>query len=671
MAEFLHPSVTSRIIDNSVVYVTAQGLTMLYAAFPAAQGPDNKIQLITSESEFLFYYGAPNMRKYGQTAYNVVNWLRAGGVALCLRILPYIEKDAADHPLQQATYACYILEVGCKDNSAIQVWSAGAVVAKDEVRRVGQILYVAEAAGTAGSTAPSHIGGSASDGGVNWRYAGGKELKTRVRALGDGRGAIPASVELAVRDDASIAKIVLSQPDDVETDGFKYHPILALRGRDRGERYNSFGVSIDLSTTQDETYAHRLYQLSIFSSASKMEESFLVSLHPEATDLSGLSQHVVDVLMNYSNTVRAVYSEDGYDAVCAYMNDDPVVARKLDVLTCRERSVSVAETLHASVTAATGSTDLSPTPEVFRSLGGGTDGDWEGPNSLESLLYKAYSGSGDFVDEATGANKYDTHFSDAWDKKAYPIDMVLDANYPQSVKVAISNFSRTRGDFLSILDVGFTGSPGQALRYRQDQLTLNTFFSAIFVQDFVVTDEFQGSEIRVTPTYYLAEKIPTVDSEFGIHWTFAGPRRGAIAGFKSMSWNPNDPYKEQLYIAKLNYVEKDTRATRFMSQSTSQFVNSALSDISHVRTLLRIRRKLEEIGEQFQFEFNDSSTWGQMEYSVNSYLQEWVNNRALATAKGIVYASEYDRQQRIVRVKAEVTFTGLIERVLIDIVVNR
>ena len=171
MAEFLHPSVSSRIIDNSQVYVTAQGLTLLFAAFPAERGPDNRLQFITSESEFLFYYGSPNMRKYGQTAYNVVRWLRGGGSAICVRVLPYMEEDAADQPLQQSTYAAYILEIGIKSD------------------------------------------------------AGGKQMRVRQRTLGDGMGVLPKATELAIRDDASIANILLKAPDAPEADGFSYLPI--------------------------------------------------------------------------------------------------------------------------------------------------------------------------------------------------------------------------------------------------------------------------------------------------------------------------------------------------------------------------------------------------------------------------------------------------------------
>lgn len=629
MAEFLHPSVSSRIIDNSTVFVTAQGQTALYAAFPAAKGPDNRVQLITSESEFLFYYGAPDFRKYGQTALNVIQWLRNGGVAYCLRILPYAEvTTSGGEVVQTSTHSCYIVEVGCRYSSAMDVPAFGD-----------------------------------------------REVKVRVRTLGDGRGALDAAVERNIRDDDSLKALVLSQPDYAIEEGgihYRYHPLMVIRGRDRGQEYNKYGVRLEVDSSNDNTYDHRLYQLTLFSSPSNaVEGPFFVALYPEALDRSGGRQHIVDILNRYSNVARAIFSEEGYDAICEYVNPDFSVHKKLDILSLKEREVAIPEAIHQGAVLSSDSADLSPTPEVFHKMGGGSDGVWEDANSREALLYKAYSGGGDFIDVSTGKNIYDTYFSMVLDKKAYPIDLVLDANYPASVKTAMSNFAVNRGDLMAILDVGFTGSPTQALKYRQDTLPVNTFHTAIFVQDFIVFDEYSGGDVRVTPTYFLASKIPQVDIANGIHVPFVGPRRGTVSGFKEMSWAPNPAYREELYKAKLNYVERDVRLTRFNSQSTSQLVNSALSDISHVRTLLRIRRDVENLVADYLFEFNDATTWGQMEYSVNGYLQRWIANRALTTAKGTVYASEYDRQQRIVRVKIELVFTGLIERVMVDLVVNR
>jgi hypothetical protein len=50
------------------------------------KGPDRELKYITSEDEFVFFYGEPNVRKYGQAAYNIINWLRSNGGVWCLRV---------------------------------------------------------------------------------------------------------------------------------------------------------------------------------------------------------------------------------------------------------------------------------------------------------------------------------------------------------------------------------------------------------------------------------------------------------------------------------------------------------------------------------------------------------------------------------------------------------
>jgi hypothetical protein len=630
MVDYLHPSVSSTIVDNSTVFVTSQGLTTLFAAFSAPSGPDNRLQLVTSTGEVNFYYGTPNIRNWGQTLYNVSNWLLAGGQALCMRVLPYLEVDANSNPLQQSLYACYIVEVGIKNLSGV------------------------------------------------------KSLKVRQRILGDGQNtALPPSIELGVRDDPSLLNIVLETgglitdgPDQTpatptaDTSGWLWYPIFIIRGLYRGAAFNPYGVRLELDPNLDNTYPQRLYQLSIYNSPSHVIESFLVSLYPEAVDNSGQSQFLPDVLSTYSATAHCTFSEANYDLVVNFINPNPAVASQIDILTLTERSIVPAPSIHAGTTLDAGTTPLAPSATTFLPMGGGTDGDWLGPNSLESLLYKAYSGTGDFID-GNGLNIYDTHFMDIWDKRRYLVDVTLDGNYPASVKVAMSNFAATRGDLMSMHDTGFTASAAQALAYRTQSLPLNTEFSAIFTQDYVVFDPNSTSEIRVTPTYFLATAIPTVDNAFGIQYPFVGPRRGGIVGFSSQSWIPDDAYMEQLYQAQVNYAETDTVQTAFMSQQTTQIVNSALSDISHVRVLLRIRRELEKMGATYRFEFNDPTTWAQLQYSAQQYMNTWIQNRALTTATALVYASKYDQQQRILRMTASVVFNGIIERVMIEIVVNK
>jgi hypothetical protein len=291
----------------------------------------------------------------------------------------------------------------------------------------------------------------------------------------------------------------------------------------------------------------------------------------------------------------------------------------------------------------------------------GTDGNIEDslPSSseVEKLIVKGYLGT---IDDGL------------LDKDIYPIDVVLDANYSTTVKNALITLTTDiRSDFVAILDTKCQATPEQAIAYRRSSLSVSNFRVSIFTQDFVVTDsEYTGQRIQVTAPYFLASKIPSNDANNGIHYNFVGPRRGTISGFESISFLPNPEWQEQLYNAQINYVIQDSKSTRFNSQLTSQSVVSALSNINNVRALLRIQREVEELMADYQFEYNDSTTRSEAQLALNSYLSKWTTNRACDSISGLVYASDYDRQQKIMRVKVEIVFNSVIERIAIDLIVN-
>jgi len=299
--------------------------------------------------------------------------------------------------------------------------------------------------------------------------------------------------------------------------------------------------------------------------------------------------------------------------------------------------------------------------ESYIILDEGTDGAIEGKlfndTEVEKLIINGYTGSID---------------NTLIDKDQWPIDMVLDANYSTPIKNAIAKLcSEYRDDFMGILDTGFRADPEEAISYRKNDLNVNNFRLAIFTQDFIVADaQYTGNNIQVTPTYFLASKIPANDDTSGIHWNFVGPRRGTIAGYKSISFLPNPEWRERLYNSQVNYVQQDQVSTRFGSQLTSQSTISALSNISCVRTLLRIQRDVENLMKNYQFEFNDDVTITNAQTALNAYLNQWLSNRACDSITGSVYASDYDRQQKLLRVKIELVFNSIIERIAIDLIVN-
>jgi hypothetical protein len=250
-------------------------------------------------------------------------------------------------------------------------------------------------------------------------------------------------------------------------------------------------------------------------------------------------------------------------------------------------------------------------------------------------------------------------------KKLYEIDVCLDANYPIPVKTAIVTLCETiRKDCIAMLDMGFTANPDQSITKRRNEMTYSTPYAALFTQDFLVYDTALGVDVKMTLPYFLAEKIPQNDVDNGIQWTFVGPRRGTLDGFKAMSWNPTEPWKERLYQAQLNYTEKSIRRTNIGSQLTSQTRTSALSDINNVRVLLRMIREVEAISETYSFEFGDSETYSAMQNEINQYLAGWVSNRACTSVSATVYASDYDKKRKQARVRVEIIFNNVIERIL-------
>jgi hypothetical protein len=103
----------------------------------------------------------------------------------------------------------------------------------------------------------------------------------------------------------------------------------------------------------------------------------------------------------------------------------------------------------------------------------------------------------------------------------------------------------------------------------------------------------------------------------------------------------------------------------FMGQLTSQKKSTSLSDIPNVRSLLIIRREVENMMEEYSFERPSDTLMKNMTSALNEYLSTWVSNGTCETASGQVTASDYDKKQKLCRVYIELKFTSFLERVII------
>ena len=750
--KYLHPHVSSAITDLSEVFVTAPGSTMLYCVGQSEKGPDNTPTLVTSESELYFYFGEPNFKKYGgekeggQAMYNAVNWLRSGGLVVFTRVLPYhmVKSTGGNYEIthQGATYSGLIIEAGLQVQKTAAEWALNNV-ANEKTRRVA---------------IRTRIPG---DEDLRWQrlvdntdHPKAQNTEKAVRTVKSFESTllknVPASLNTNIFQNYELTGVIQTTGNTaLANDGtdalygvdntsfnsgafnikYLWYPLLYFIGKNRGEYYNDFGITMEIRDEDDATYDFRTYDLRIWKDGSTLLEGpYVVSLFPEAVDNSGESLFIEDVVNTYSPLIRCKLNEDNFDEICEYISGvdkdsgDTSIYQKIDILTLDPRNVTPAEDQDNSevkphklakkaktATKKMGETfyRLQDNTETFgilsgleekdvdvlttykkgsTTLGGGTDGSWTlvgtSDNRANTLIQEAYQGKVDPASEISSTETIsndEIFFSEIKKKDKFPIDVILDANHSKEIKDAINKLVIDRGDCVAFVDIGYTVSPRSAELKRSNSnagditVPFNTYHTSIFVQDFVVADTFTGRDIRVTPTYFLAQKIPNNDDTFGIHIPFVGPRRGTITGFKEMSWAPDTEWRERLYKNKLNYVEFDEARglTAFMMQTTSQAANTSLSDINHVRTLLRIRRDVENMMKDYRFETEGSPSWSNLQYSLNNYLEQYKTNGALTVGTATLVASDYDLKQRLMRVQIQLQFSAVIERLFADITVQR
>jgi hypothetical protein len=251
-------------------------------------------------------------------------------------------------------------------------------------------------------------------------------------------------------------------------------------------------------------------------------------------------------------------------------------------------------------------------------------------------------------------------------KDMYEFDYVFDANYEDAVKNAIVTLARDeRQDFFFFGDTKYQNNVKDTLDWKQTYTT-QTYFMSIIAQHQTWYDEYTSKNIELTSTYLLADMLMRHINSYGVHYPMAGSRRGVVGGFSKNSWYPNEQQKEDLYKNRINYIERDVTTIRIGAQNTN-YPPGPLGQINNMLVVLKIKRTVEKIAKTYQFEFNTLSTRRAMETEINRYLQNWITNGACTEASASVYASDYDIINKIARVDIVLKFTGVIERIVINI----
>ena len=316
----------------------------------------------------------------------------------------------------------------------------------------------------------------------------------------------------------------------------------------------------------------------------------------------------------------------------------------------------------------------------FDSIEDKTDTNWR--NSPESLSIRLKYCKDDIN---TSILVNETSIGDAIknglkDKLSVKCDFILDAGYKQEIKNKIIDLlikedenARVRDDIIFIAD-SYELYPKENV--IPAEVTLNnitdssheTRLLALYTQYLTTEDIYSitsGREVYVTPTYFLAGLIPYNERIYGVHYPHAGKRRGVIADALSLSENPLPSTKDQLYDERKNYIEKDSTSIQFMSQSTYQQEDTALRFLNNSRSLNVIMREVERIGRTYLHEMNTVTSLNNLNAAITTYLNDWVQNRALSKCEVIVEADKWD--DTLVHIILNIRFSGTIEIISVEI----
>lgn len=274
------------------------------------------------------------------------------------------------------------------------------------------------------------------------------------------------------------------------------------------------------------------------------------------------------------------------------------------------------------------------------------------------------------VDESTGTVKFKVQYcSDVLDLDWIYFTIVYDAGYKPDVKQLAKELVETRMDCVLISDCGdncdcedvelYTG----AVKGATDCRIWNSYLCARYEPYTRVYDQYNGCDQWLSPVYTMAKIIPQNDSLYDIWYAPAGFNRGVSSEIKELRWSANLGERDRLYSAQVNPIVYFPDGMTVWGQLTTQKKTSTLSDLNCVRTVLYIKRAVEQFCRNYIFEFNDAVTHERIKNGIIPLLSAVQASRGLKEYSIEVGATDYEYKQKICHVNITLAPMNVIEKI--------
>ena len=609
---YLQPHVSVVINDNSgytdEVAAEVDDNVKMLCVFRSGMGPDNVIIKKTSVKDFTTTYGSSDYAKYGQPLMMPIAALTSGYASVyAMRVMP-----------DDATYANAVLSV---------LYKSDAESGKFTVKIASEYIE---------------------------------------------NGSKVADVK------AGAAALASDTPDEK---GFKKIPVAVITMAGRGDYGNKFRFRISRDTLYEKDYGIKMYDFEAISTTGglakvatyvgsivtspKYNETTLITDVIESKDV-GSSYFNIDV---DETAVEKVYNEfvkfvdgltsekkgdipelDEFDLFFGKLINSDETYKNYEVISTDDADDSI-----VGVDAAEGIT-----------LAGGDEGSFASGTAedIASAISQAY------VDAFNG-----TLDKSVLSTKRAPYDILLDANYPFAVKQAMYALNTARADGILHLDAGIITSTAELSNAIKDYAEFNNRYTSKEFQHYMIRDPQTKKKVAVTTTYFLAQRLPAHIRNNGGHIPFV-KNYATLTGHVKNSLEPaieliDMDLKEQLYINRFNYYETIAEDTFARSvQNTAQMNDSDLLEESNVRTLLTLKRELEDDCQANLYNFADANVREAFTNYQTAKYRSWIGSKVQSLSISFDM-NEWEMERSILHCYVAVQFRTLAKRTIIEIDVNK
>lgn len=282
------------------------------------------------------------------------------------------------------------------------------------------------------------------------------------------------------------------------------------------------------------------------------------------------------------------------------------------------------------------------------------------------------------VDESTGSIKYKQQYTDnVYDLDWIYFTIVYDAGYKPDVKQAALDLVDTyRRDCVLISDCGDNADYEDCLKYvgyvkgAADARIWNTYLAARYEPYSRVYDKFTAKDIWVSPVYHMAKLIPQTDALYNLWNASAGFNRGVCSDIKELRYSANKAQRDMLYQAQVNPIVHFPEGMTVWGQLTTQKKASSLSDLNVVRTVLYIKRAIEQYCQNYIFESNDASTWQSIQSGIQPMLDTIVANGGLKSYSLEVSATDYELKTKTCHVNVTLEPMKVLEKIQLNLYIK-